>query len=320
MQLLNGIEGLRQLPAAAVVSVGNFDGVHLGHQRIVERARELAGSGGKVGLVTFEPHPLTVLRPGHAPPRLTPVGMKNELLAGLGVDYLVELPPTKDVLNITAEEFWAILRDEVRPGHMVEGENFNFGKGRGGTIHKLREWAAQSPVRLHVIDPVSAVLTDLTVAPVSSSLIRWLLANGRCRDAAICLGRPYALEGVIVEGFKRGRTIGVPTANLRVGDQLVPADAVYAGRCAVGGRVYPAAVSIGKMPTFGDQLPHQLEAHLVGYDGDLYGQTLRVELIDYLREQWKFSGLEQLKGQIARDIEVTVERAGLDVTRPIGVA
>jgi riboflavin kinase/FMN adenylyltransferase len=175
-------------------------------------------------------------------------------------------------------------------------------------------------VRLQVIDPVSAVLTDLTVVPVSSSLIRWLLANGRCRDAAVCLGRPYVLEGVVVEGFKRGRTIGTPTANLRVADQLIPPDAVYAGRCAVGGRVYPAAVSIGKMPTFGDQLPHQLEAYLVGFEGDLYGKTLRVELIDYLREQWKFSGVEQLKRQIARDVEVAVGRSGLDVARPIGVA
>jgi riboflavin kinase/FMN adenylyltransferase len=310
MKILTGIDGLRRLPRGAVVSVGNFDGVHLGHRRIVETARSFAGDASPVALVTFEPHPLTVLRPDNVPPRLTPLEYKNELLARAGVDYLVELPPTPDVLNITAEDFWSILRDGVRPTHMVEGRTFNFGKGRGGTIDKLREWAATSPVQLHVIDPVTAELCDLTVVPVSSSLIRWLLANGRCRDAARCLGRPYTLEGVVVQGFQRGRTIGTPTANLRVTtNQLLPPDAVYAGRCTVDGNAYPAAVSIGKMPTFGDQLPHQVEAHLIGFAGDLYGRTLRVDLVDYLREQWKFPSLDRLKYQIARDIEASVGRA-----------
>ena len=321
MQLLNGIEGERGLPPGTVLSVGNFDGVHLGHRRIIDTARSFAGGRAPVALVTFEPHPLTVLRPDNVPPRLTPLEYKNELLAQAGVDYLVELPPTPDVLNIAAEDFWAILRDEVRPSHMVEGGNFNFGKGRGGTIDKLRQWAAESPVRVHVIDAVTAVLCDLTVAPVSSSLVRWLLSNGRWRDAARCLGRPYALEGVVVQGFQRGRTIGTPTANLRLTtNQLLPPDAVYAGRCSVDGVVYPAAVSIGKMPTFGDQLPHQLEAYLVGFSGDLYGRTLRVDLVDYLREQWKFDSVERLKQQIARDVEATVVRAEIDVTRPVGAA
>jgi riboflavin kinase / FMN adenylyltransferase len=306
MKILTGIEGLRRLPAGCVLSVGNFDGIHLGHRRIIETARGMVGANGEVALVTFEPHPLTVLRPGNVPPRLTPLELKNELLAAAGVAYLVELPPTPEVLNTTAEEFWAIIRDGVRPAHMVEGTNFNFGKGRGGTIGKLQEWAAQSPVKLHVIDGVDAVLCDLTVVPVSSSLIRWLLAHGRCRDAARCLGRAYVLEGTVVEGFKRGRTIGVPTANLRLtANQLLPPDAVYAGRCNIDATPYPAAVSIGKMPTFGDQLPHQLEVHIIGFTGDLYGRVIRVELVDYLREQWKFGGVEPLKYQIGRDIEAS---------------
>lgn len=303
MKRLIGIEGLRQISAGAVVSVGNFDGVHRGHQRIIQRGRELAGNGGMVGLVTFEPHPLTVLRPGNVPPRLTPVGMKNELLAKMGVDYLVELPPTQEVLNITAEAFWEMLRDEVRPRHMVEGEAFNFGKGRGGTIEKLREWSTGSQVKLHVVEPVEAVLSDKTIVPVSSSLVRWLLANGRCRDAKACLGRNYVMEGVVVKGFQRGRTIGTPTANLRVDGQLIPCDGVYAGRCEVEGKVYAAAVSVGDMPTFGEELPHQVEAHLIGFGGDLYGKVLRVEMVDYLREQWKFGSVEQLKGQIGKDVE-----------------
>src|SRR5690606_33962322 len=125
-----------------------------------------------------------------------------------------ELPPTPDVLNLAAEDFWAILRDEVRPTDLVEGGNFTFGRGRGGTMERLRQWSAGSSVRLQEVGPVEVVLMDLRIVPVSSSLIRWMLANGRVRDAAICLGHPYVLEGVVIQGSQRGRTLGVPTANL----------------------------------------------------------------------------------------------------------
>src|SRR6478609_90084 len=188
MEIAEGLNGLRSAPPGGVVSVGNFDGLHRGHRRIIEVGRELRGqSGGKLVVVTFEPHPLTVLRPEKAPPRLTPASLKRELLNDAGVDLLVVIPPTKEVLDLAAEDFWAILRDEVRPRHMVEGGSFTFGKGRGGTVQKLREWSAGSGVNLRVIEPVEIALLDLTVAPVSSSLIRWLLGSGRVRDAAICL-------------------------------------------------------------------------------------------------------------------------------------
>jgi riboflavin kinase/FMN adenylyltransferase len=177
-------------------------------------------------------------------------------------------------------------------------------------MEKLREWVKGTAVALHEVEAVSAVLCDMTPVPVSSSLVRWLVANGRVRDAGICLARPYVLEGVVVEGFKRGRTIGVPTANLRVEGQVVPIDGVYAGRCVVDGKAYPAATSIGRMPTFGEGLPHQVEAHLVGFDGDLYGRTLRLDLLDYLREQWKLPDIGSLKRQIERDVERTVALAG----------
>jgi riboflavin kinase/FMN adenylyltransferase len=172
-------------------------------------------------------------------------------------------------------------------------------------------------VRLHVIDGVSVPLLDLQVVPVSSSLIRWLLAYGRARDAAICLGRPYALRGEVVKGFQRGRTIGVPTANLKVADQLVPADGVYAGRATVEGITYGAAVSIGTLPTFGADQPRQVEAHLLDFVGDIYGRTIEVELLDWIREQCKFSSLDALKGQIAGDVTACREVADRDATRPI---
>jgi riboflavin kinase / FMN adenylyltransferase len=260
--------------------------------------------------VTFEPHPLTVLRPEAAPPRLTPPPLKRELLAAAGVEFVVELPPSADVLDLSAEQFWALLRDQVRPAHLIEGPSFNFGKDRGGDVRKLAAWAAEAGVALHVVEPVSVPLVDMQVVPVSSSLVRFLLAHGRVRDAAICLGRPYALVGTVVKGFQRGKTLGVPTANLDCRAQMVPGDGVYAGRCAVDGKTYPAAVSIGTLPTFGETR-RQVEAHLIGFDGDLYGRTLRVELVDWLRDQRKFAGIDALKARIALDLRETTERRAL---------
>ena len=316
LNVSTGLDGLRALQPGGVLSVGNFDGLHLGHRKIIEIAKQLRAPGRRLAVVTFEPHPLTVLRPDLAPPRLTPPQKKRELLAAAGVDDLVELPPEPAVLNLTAEAFWQILRDDVRPTHVVEGRSFNFGKGRGGTIDKLREWAADSLVKLEIIEGVTVPLCDLAVVDVSSSLIRWLTAHGRVRDAAICLGRAYAVRGEVVKGHQRGRTIGIPTANLRVTDQLVPPDGVYAGRATVGGTSYAAAVSIGTMPTFGEN-QRQVEAYLIGFDGDLYGQTIEVELVDWIREQWKFSSVDALKAQMRRDIAYAEERAGLPIDRAI---
>jgi riboflavin kinase/FMN adenylyltransferase len=160
----------------------------------------------------------------------------------------------------------------------------------------------------------------MTIAPVSSSLIRWLLLNGRVRDAAICLGRSYALQGDVVKGHQRGKSIGVPTANLDCGEQFVPSDGVYAARCTVGGQTYATALSIGTMPTFGSDLKRQVEAHLVGFDGDLYGQGLRVEMIDWLRDQKNFKGVDALKAKLMQDIAETIDRQSIDPARPIARA
>jgi riboflavin kinase/FMN adenylyltransferase len=149
-------------------------------------------------------------------------------------------------------------------------------------------------------------------------LIRWLLTNGRVRDAAICLGRPYALRAEVIKGFGRGRQIGVPTANLDVGGQLVPLDGVYVGRCRVEGEVFPAAVSIGDMPTFGKG-PRQIEAHLIGFDADLYGKRLDLQLVDWLRDQVTFSSVDDLKAQIERDVTATRRRSAVDPSVPIAV-
>ena len=317
MKILEGLPGLRQLPPGCVLSVGNFDGVHRGHQAILAMARKLRDEANtSLAVVTFEPHPLTVLRPELAPPRLSSAAHKQALLEGAGVDVLVVLPPEREVLDLTAEDFWAILRNDVRPRAMVEGESFNFGKGRTGTISRLREWTNESDVTLHIVSPIAVGLVDMQLAPVSSSMIRWLIANGRVRDAGICLGRAFTLEGEVIQGHQRGRTIGIPTANLDCGDQIVPLDGVYAGRCEVNGDTYPVALSIGTMPTFGKN-GRQVEAHLIGFTGDLYGQHLRVEVTDWVRDQWKFKGVEALKSQMARDIEYCTERIDLNAGNPI---
>jgi riboflavin kinase/FMN adenylyltransferase len=320
MEIREGLTGLRSLPPGAVLSVGNYDGIHLGHQRLLERAaEERARAGGRVAIVTFEPHPLTVLKPELAPPRLTPPAIKQALLADAGVDDYVILPPAPEVLNLTAEAFWAILRDEVKPRAMIEGDSFNFGKGRGGNIDRLREWSAGTDIQLQVVEPVKTALLDLSVVDVSSSLIRWLLAHGRVRDAAICLGRAYALRGEVIKGFGRGKQLGVATANLRCEDQLIPGDGVYAGRCPIDGKMWAAAVSIGSLPTF-EERRFQVEAHLIGFEGDLYGKTLAVELIDWVREQRKFDSVEALRRQIERDLQATKALADLPPQRPIAAA
>ncbi|HVT87855.1 MAG TPA: riboflavin biosynthesis protein RibF [Tepidisphaeraceae bacterium] len=318
MNVHEGIEGLEQLPAGAVISIGNFDGLHLGHARILQTMMSLqhAMPGAHRALVTFEPHPLTILRPELAPPRLTPYPLKRRLLELAGVEHLVILPPSREVLGLTAEKFWEILRDRVRPSHIVEGSRFNFGKGRSGTIERLREWTSQSQVKLHVVEKVQVPLLNLHIVEVSSSLVRWLIAYGRVRDAAICLGRPYGLQGLVVRGFGRGREIDVPTANLDCKDQLIPTDGVYAGRCKLGGKVHPAAISIGTMPTFGEH-QRQIEAHLLGFSGDLYDQVIEVELTDWIRDQVRFDGVQQLRDQLAVDFLDVRSRAKVDVIRPI---
>lgn len=319
MNVIEGLDSLQQLPPGSVLSIGNFDGVHRGHQQLLRRAIDLKQSDAApvVVVMTFEPHPLTVLRPQHAPPRLTLPARKRELLAAAGVDTTLVLAPSKELLSLTAEQFWQILRDVARPAHLVEGNSFTFGKGRGGTTALLREWASAAGIRLHIVNPVTVPLLNMLQAPASSSTIRWLLERGRVRDAAICLGRPHELEGSVVRGAQRGRELGTPTANLACEGQLIPLDGVYAGRCIVDNQPWPAAVSIGTNPTFG-QNPRTVEAHLIGFSGDLYGRTLRLQLLDWQREQRTFAGIEPLKQWIVQDIQETLWRQAVDPARPVG--
>lgn len=310
MQVVRGLDSFAELPPGAALSVGNYDGVHLGHQHIMRTMRAcnagVSPAPSPIAIVTFEPHPLSVLRPELSPPRLTPSELKRELLAACGVTHLLELEPTPEVLGVTAEEFWSRLRDEARPAHLVEGPDFNFGKGARGNVALLREWTRNSGVEFTVVEPLEVTLPGMQLVPVSSSLVRWLVAYGRMGDAAACLGRPYLLRGKVVEGYRRGRAIGFPTVNLDGGEQMVPADGVYAGRAIVAGAAHRAAVSIGSAPTFSGAR-RQVEAHLLDFSGDLYGQTLDVELVGWLRDQMRFPSVDRLIERMQVDVALVEE-------------
>lgn len=314
MRILHGLEQIDQLPTGAAVTIGNFDGLHLGHQRGMEMGRALrqAGQASALVVVTFEPLPLTVLRPNEAPPRITPWPMKQRLLAQAGVDAVLVLKPEPEVLGMSAQAFWMTLREQLQPKHLIEGQTFHFGKSAAGTVQALAEWTAGTSVTLHVVPLVMAALLNMETCRVSSSLARFLIANGRVRDAALCLGQPFCLSGTVVEGYRRGRTIDVPTANLDVGGQIIPADGVYTARCTIAGRTYPTPVSIGGTPTFEGPHRRQIEAHLIGFDGDLYGQTIDIEMIDWLRDQRKFLSVAALKHQLAEDFRQVETRSRMN--------
>ena len=291
---------------STAVTVGNFDGVHRGHAALIEAARQAVGETGRVVALTFDPNPIAVLRPGSEPPRLTTYEQRRRILAEAGADEVVRLEPTPDFLGLEPYEFMKQLVDRFRPGAIVEGPDFRFGKGRAGSVETLREHGDQLGFRTVVVDPLEAHLTDQTLVTISSSMVRWLIARGRVRDAGRLLGHGYELTGPVVTGDRRGRTIGMPTANLRHEQQL-PADGIYAAQAVLpDGATRPAAVSIGTKPTFGEH-PRLCEAHLIGYDGPLdeYDWPLRLIMIDWLRDQIRYDDTEALVAQLQRDVENT---------------
>lgn len=291
---------------STALTVGNFDGVHLGHAALVRTARQAVGPDGRVVVLTFDPNPIAVLRPESEPPRLTTFAQRERLLHDIGADEVIRLEPTADLLGQSPEQFVQQLVEAYQPSAIVEGPDFRFGRGRAGGVETLRELGEKMGFRTIVVEPVEQHLTDQIMVTVSSSMVRWLVSNGRVRDAARLLGHAYELTGHVVPGDRRGREIGMPTANLEH-EQLLPADGVYAATAVLpDGRTWPAAVSVGTKPTYGDQ-PRISEAHLIGYDGpvDVYDWPLRLLMRDWLRDQIQFDGTEALMAQMQRDLENT---------------
>lgn len=285
----------------SVVTIGNFDGLHRGHQQVlagvVERGREL---GATSVVTTFDPHPMTVIHPHAAPLRLTDMDRRLALLDELGVDAVLVLPFTRELSLWEPPQFVErVLVDALRAVEVHVGENFRFGHRAAGNIETLREEGARHGFAVHDV-PLAG-----DSARWSSTYVRQCIAEGDTTAAAEALGRPHRVEGPVVEGDKRGRALGYPTANLALDDDVaVPADGVYAGWLvrASGDRM-PAAISIGTNPTFGGTT-RRVEAHVLDRDDlELYGERVGVEFADRLRETVAFDGVAPLLEQMARDVE-----------------
>jgi len=303
---VNVIQGLDQLNAPlaqSVLTIGNFDGVHRAHQQLLAQAGLFAANtGGPVVVLTFEPHPLSVIAPDRAPERLTPPHEKMRLLSVNGADLVVIATSDSALLAVEPEDFVDdIVWGRFHPTQIVEGPSFGFGRARRGTPEMLRMLAARHGCETHILAPVTLEIHAHDTLLVSSTVIRGLLREGKARRAALCLGRPYALFGTVVRGAQRGRTIGFPTANVEPEDQLVPGDGVYSGTAEVADVTRPCAISIGRTPTFGDG-GRLVEAHLLDFAGDVYGAPVRLELHRRLRGQRKFDSADALAEQLRRDV------------------
>lgn len=295
----------------AVVTIGVFDGVHTGHQQTighaVKRAREL---GLPAVVLTFDPHPSEVVRPGSHPAMLTSPQRKAELLAGLGVDVLCVQPFTLDFSKLDADRFvHDVLVENLHAALVVVGENFRFGHKAAGDVELLAKLGRTFGF---AVESAPLVTGDGTV--YSSTYVRACVDAGDVEAAAAVLGRPHRLEGVVVRGDQRGREIGFPTANLMVAKYAaVPADGVYAAWLVRGNDRLPAAVSIGTNPTFAGQ-DRRVEAYVLDFDGDLYGERLALDFVSHLRPTLKFDGVEALVEAIHDDVART--RAVLGVPQP----
>ncbi|HEX7874470.1 MAG TPA: bifunctional riboflavin kinase/FAD synthetase [Sphingobium sp.] len=284
----------------AIVALGNFDGFHLGHQAVVGRAVERASiSGRPVIVATFDPHPARFFRPDAPPFRLTSLDQRERLFAAAGASAMLVFRFDTALAATSAEDFVALLVRDMGAVGVVTGADFTFGKARGGSVAMLSELGATMGFAVKAVEPV----TDDQGLVVSSSRIRTALIEGDCATATHLLTRPFAIEGAVMHGDKVGRELGFPTANVDLGPYLRPAYGVYAvrGRLA-DGRVLDGAANLGIRPQF-DPPKELLEPYFFDFSGDLYGQLVEVQLIERIRGEAKFDGLDALKAQIARDCE-----------------
>lgn len=289
-------------PHFSVVTSGTFDGVHLGHQKILRRLQELANrKQGETVLLTYWPHPRLILQPKDKSLRLlTSLSEKVKLLEGMGVDHLIILPFTKELSQMSSEEFIRdILVDKIQTKTLVIGYDHKFGKNREGSFEYLQ---SHSHLFGFAIEEISR--QDVDDLGVSSTKIRTALAQGDITTANKYLGRPYDLSGQVVKGQQIGRSIGFPTANIQIADnyKLLPRDGAYAVYADVNSIRYKAILNIGDRPTV-DGEKKTIEAHLIDFEGDLYGQELRIYFQEFLREEKKFESLDALKNQLVVDRE-----------------
>ncbi|HSW47327.1 MAG TPA: riboflavin biosynthesis protein RibF [Phycisphaerae bacterium] len=301
MRVVHGLESVRL--SGVVLTIGNFDGVHRGHQAILCAGRRRADDArAQLAAMIFDPHPLAILTPGHVPPTLMPLDEKLRRLGEAGADVVVVARSNPELLGMTARQFIDdVIVDRFRPAAVVEGSSFGFGRRRQGDVYLLKTVGERLGFAVEIVQPVRVALGGHQDAVISSSLVRQLLLSGSAEQAAVCMGRPYALLGTVVQGEQRGRQLGFPTANIQTDGQLIPGDGVYAGQVIAEGRRHDAAISIGCNVTF-DGEKVLIEAHLLDFDGDLYARPIRLEVIDWIRDQQDFGSAETLKKHLARDV------------------
>jgi len=282
------------------VTIGNFDGVHLGHQSLLqEGARQAHALNGPAVAVTFDPSPVQILRPESAGPLLTTIADRAALLQQHGADHVLILRTSLALLQLSAREFFdRILMEQLRAKAIIEGFNFYFGHNREGTVEVLRSLCVEQGLPFTLMPP-----RDVLGMPVSSSRVRAELSAGNVDVVTQLLGRAYRIAGVVGTGQKRGATLGFPTANLHEITTLLPGDGVYHVRAIVDGRTWKGAANVGPNPTFGE-IARKVEVHLLGFHGDLYGNTLAVEFVRKIRETRSFRNVNELIEQIRRDIAV----------------
>ena len=298
MEIVNSIERLPGHLRGGAVCLGKFDGMHLGHSRILTRVKEHAVQRNVPSLVlTFDPPPTTLLRPSPVQPLCT-LQRKIELLADFELDGLVVIPTTLDFLHQSAEAFFfGTLVDKLRATVVVAGENFFFGHRRDGSAETMRRFGEKAGID---VDPVESVRIDRRI--VSSSEIRRLLSTDDIRRVNAMLTKPYRLSGVVVHGEHRGRTLGFPTANLGETQTIIPKPGIYVTKARWEDGEFPAATHIGPNPTFDETVP-KIEVFLLDFSGDLYGKTLHVDFLDYLRNPVRFENVERLLQQMELDVK-----------------
>ena len=299
MRIFHGTENAN-IQKPTVLTLGVFDGLHLGHQRIMQTVVERAKTvNAQATAITFDPHPRAVLHPESAPPLLQTLDQRLANFEVLGIEQAIVIPFTQEFASNPAEDFLHdIVHDRLHAIEVYLGKGFAFGRGRGGNIELLRRMSEELGF---FADEVPEVC--VRGKRVSSSLIRALLSEGRVNLARRMLGRPYGVEGVIIRGNQRGRTIGFPTANLKPHNRVVPQNGVYATASLVDGTWRRSITNVGVRPTFDEGSDVSIESYIFDFEGDLYGDVLRVRFLHRIRDERKFSGINELKAQIQKDTD-----------------
>jgi len=294
---LKDLEGPLRNP---VLTIGNFDGVHKGHLALFEKVKERANAiGGQSAVMTFEPHPIRVMKPGNGPPLITPTKQKLDLMGNSGVDVIFCIPFTHQFAAISAQDFVQdILLDKIGIKEIVVGYDYTFGHERQGNVSLLRSMGDELGFRVHVVGPLHVNHTL-----VSSTSIRKLVQEGDLSEAKKLLGRDYQISGTVIKGANRGgRLLGFPTANLNLIDELIPNRGVYAVSVIMDAKTHNGVANIGYNPTFGNNAL-SVETHLLDFSEDILGKTIKINFLQRLRDEKTFNTINELSDQIAQDIQ-----------------